>query len=488
MEAMNQAQGNGGGWNLEATYQTLPKALFEPCEPVPVKQPTLLLFNRAIAEHLGLDAKQLESQDAIFAGNALPPGSQPIAQAYGGHQFGQFNILGDGRAILLGEQVTPTGERFDIQLKGSGRTLYSRRGDGRSAMGPMLREFILSEAMHALGVPTTRSLAVAATGEAVHRETLQPGAVLTRVAASHIRVGTFQFAAAMSNYEALKALTAYTIQRHYPEVNQAENPPLELLNQVIAKQAELIAQWMSLGFIHGVMNTDNMSICGETIDYGPCAFLNAYNPGMVYSSIDHQGRYAYGNQPNIGHWNLVRFAETLLPLLHEEKERAIELAQYALDYYAERFNAAYKRRLLAKIGIEQEQEGDFYLVQQLLNLMQASDADFTHTFRALSEERAVPLQLEAAPEYQEWRTVWESRLGSQKAESLEAMRRVNPWIIPRNRWVEEAIEAVVEKGDFEPLGHLMGALERPFEGSEATREFLTKPYEEDESYQTFCGT
>lgn len=488
MEASNQAQLQGAGWNLEFTYQSLPKGLFELTEPIPVKQPTLLLLNRAVAELLGLDAKVLETQDAIFAGNALPPGSQPIAQAYGGHQFGQFNILGDGRAILLGEQVTPTGDRYDIQLKGSGRTLYSRRGDGRSAMGPMLREFILSEAMHALGVPTTRSLAVAATGEAVYREAPQPGAVLTRVAASHIRVGTFQFAAAMSDYEALKALTAYTIQRHYPEAIEAENPPLELLKRVIAKQADLIAHWMSIGFIHGVMNTDNVSICGETIDYGPCAFLNAYDPGMVYSSIDHQGRYAYGNQPNIGHWNLVRFAEALLPLLHSEKETAIEMAQNALEGFAERFNAAYKQRMLAKIGIADEHEGDFEIVQQLLHLMQASEADFTHTFRALSEGRAVPLQLEATPEFQEWRFLWESRVGEDKRTALETMKQANPWIIPRNRWVEEAIESVVEKGDFEPLGHLMGALERPFEGPEHARDFLTKPYEENPEYQTFCGT
>jgi uncharacterized protein YdiU (UPF0061 family) len=488
MEASNQAQLDGAGWNLEATYQSLPKGLFEPTEPIPVKQPTLLLLNRAVAELLGLDAGVLETQDAIFAGNSLPPGSHPIAQAYGGHQFGQFNILGDGRAILLGEQVTPKGDRYDVQLKGSGRTLYSRRGDGRSAMGPMLREFILSEAMHALGVPTTRSLAVAATGEAVYRETPQPGAILTRVAASHIRVGTFQFAAAMSDYEALKALTAYTIHRHYPQASEAENPPLELLREVIAKQADLIAYWMSIGFIHGVMNTDNVSICGETIDYGPCAFLNAYDPGMVYSSIDHQGRYAYGNQPNIGHWNLVRFAEALLPLLAPAKEAAIDLAQNALEDFAEHFNSAYKKRMLAKIGIAAEQEGDFELVQQLLNLMQASEADFTHTFRALSEGRAVPLQLEATPEFQEWRIVWESRLGEDQTTALESMKQVNPWIIPRNRWVEEAIDAVVEKGDFEPLGHLLGALERPFEESEATREFRTKPYEEDDAYQTFCGT
>jgi len=476
------------GWNLEATYQSLPQGLYDRCEPIPVKQPTLLLLNRAVAELLGLDPKSLEAEDAIFAGNALPPGSKPIAQAYGGHQFGSFNILGDGRAILLGEQVTPTGERFDIQLKGSGRTLYSRRGDGRSAMGPMLREFILSEAMHALGVPTTRSLAVAATGEAVYRETPQPGAILTRVAASHIRVGTFQFAAAMSDYEALKALTSYTIARHYPEIKNAENPPLELLKAVIRRQASLIAHWMSIGFIHGVMNTDNVSICGETIDYGPCAFLNAYDPGMVYSSIDHQGRYAYGNQPNVGQWNLVRFAETLLSLLHEEKEQAIEMAQNALEEYAVQFNAAYKQRMLAKIGIKAEQEGDWDLLQQLLMLMQAADADFTHTFRALSEGRAVPLQLEATPEYQDWYARWQDRLGEQMPTAQESMRKVNPWIIPRNRWVEEALEAVVEKGDFEPLGHLMGALERPFEGSEHAREFLTKPFEESLEYQTFCGT
>ncbi|HTO03268.1 MAG TPA: YdiU family protein, partial [Opitutus sp.] len=379
------------GWRLEQTYAQLPALFHFAIAPTPVQSPRLVVLNRPLAERLGLDADALASNDgaAIFAGNRLPPGSVPLAQAYAGHQFGHFTPLGDGRAILLGEQITPRGERFDIQLKGSGPTPYSRRGDGRAALGPMLREYIISEAMHGLGIPTTRSLAVAATGESVYRESALPGAVLTRVAASHLRVGTFQWAAAAGDETAVRALVDYTVGRHYPELSGAENRARALLGVVIERQAALIARWLLVGFVHGVMNTDNMAISGETIDYGPCAFIDVYDPVTVFSSIDRNGRYAYGNQPAIAQWNLTRFAETLLPLFDLVEERAVEIATEALAAFSERYQHHWLAGMRRKLGLFTDEPGDRALIESLLTWMQNSKSDFTNSFAGLRPVLAV---------------------------------------------------------------------------------------------------
>jgi serine/tyrosine/threonine adenylyltransferase len=420
---------------------------------------------------------------ALFAGNHLPPGAMPLAQAYAGHQYGHFTALGDGRAILLGEQWTPRGERFDIQLKGAGPTPYSRRGDGRAALGPMLREYIISEAMHALGIPTTRSLAVVTTGEAVFRQELLPGAVLTRVAASHIRVGTFEWAAAHGDMTALKALADYTIQRHYPEAAQAENPYLAMLEAVIERQAKLLCHWQLVGFIHGVMNTDNMAISGETIDYGPCAFMDVYDPTTVFSSIDRHGRYAYGNQPKIAQWNLARFAEALLPLLHEDEKHSIEMANEAIDAFQAKFQHHWIAGMRAKIGLFGEQAEDAALIQSLLEWMQETKADFTNAFRDLGSTSSVP---------DEWQQRWQSRLSQQpqtQNEVLMRMRQSNPAFIPRNLWVEDALKAASEQGDLNPMLRLLTVLAAPYD-HEATvpAEYADPPPTCGGRYQTFCGT
>ncbi|MDF2524886.1 MAG: hypothetical protein K0R31_2527, partial [Clostridiales bacterium] len=374
------------GWNMDNSYARLPKIFFANIDQNPVSLPKLVILNTPLATSLGLNALMLQNNDgvAIFAGNKIPEGALPIAQAYAGHQFGHFTMLGDGRAMLLGEQITPQGKRFDIQLKGSGRTPYSRGGDGRAALGPMLREYIISEAMHGLGIATTRSLGVVTTGESVIRETNQPGAVLTRVAASHLRVGTFQYASKWGTIEELRALADYTLQRHFPEVDLDDNPYLFLLKEVIKGQAVLIARWQLVGFIHGVMNTDNMTISGETIDYGPCAFMDTYNPATVFSSIDVHGRYAYGNQPNIALWNLSRFAETILPLLHVNQDAAIALAQDAITGFTELYHSNWLAGMRAKLGMFNQEKQDEQLIEDLLSMMQKHQADYTNTFRALT--------------------------------------------------------------------------------------------------------
>jgi len=359
------------GWNLDNSYARLPQSFFTGLNPVPVRSPHLVMLNHPLVTSLGLNIHALQGQDgvAVLAGNRIPEGSVPLAQAYAGHQFGHFTMLGDGRALLLGEQITPQGERLDIQLKGSGRTPYSRGGDGRAALGPMLREYIISEAMHALGIPTTRSLAVVSTGESVIRETKLPGAILTRVAASHLRVGTFQYVSVWGNVEELRTLADYTLQRHFPDVDAVGNQYLYLLQEVIKRQAMLIAKWQLVGFIHGVMNTDNMALSGETIDYGPCAFMDIYDPATVFSSIDTIGRYAYGNQPNIAAWNLARFAETLLPLLHSNREQAAELANEALAAFAELYLCNWLGGMRAKLGIFNSESEDASLIVSLLGMM-----------------------------------------------------------------------------------------------------------------------
>lgn len=449
----------------------------------------MVVLNRVLAEALGLDAESLDNA-ALFAGNELPPGARPLAQAYAGHQYGHFTMLGDGRAILLAEQITPGGERFDIQLKGSGPTPFSRRGDGRATLGPMLREYIISEAMHALGIPTTRSLAVVTTGEMVQRDRPLPGAVLTRVAASHIRVGTFEYAAAREVKADLQALADYTLQRHYPEVTETEQPYLALLDAVIERQAALIARWQTVGFIHGVMNTDNMALSGETIDYGPCAFMDAYDPARVFSSIDRDGRYAYGRQPHIAQWNLARLAESLLSLLHEEEEKAIEIASASVT----RFGDVFQRHLLAgmrsKLGLFTEEDDDAALIEALLGWMRQTKADFTNTFRALSG--ASPATHCPDAEYLEWHQRWQNRLGRQQQSASEVtgrMRQHNPAVIPRNHKVEEALSAAVERGDLSVMERLLDVLGRPYDHTrDHPEEFSLPSRAETGAYRTFCGT
>jgi uncharacterized protein YdiU (UPF0061 family) len=481
------------GWNFDNSYARLPESMYARLNPVPVRSPRLVVFNRQLAETLGLQSQALEGEEgaAIFAGNRIPPGAEPIAQAYAGHQFGHFTKLGDGRAILLGEHLTPDGARFDIQLKGSGQTPFSRRGDGRAALGPMLREYIISEAMHALGIPTTRSLAVVTTGEQIYRETPLQGAILTRVAASHIRVGTFEYLASHGDQAGIKALAEYTIRRHFPALITEENPYLSLLQTVMERQASLVVQWLHVGFIHGVMNTDNMALSGETIDYGPCAFMDAYDPATVFSSIDLNGRYAYGNQPNIVQWNLARFAETLLPLLDEDQEKAIQLANETLATFPETFRRYRLAGMRAKLGIFTEEDTDMELIQELLSCMQQNRADYTNTFRDLAAEKPAETPLFADQVFLDWYRRWQERLARQPQsleESRLIMRSHNPAVIPRNHRVEEALEAAVERRDFSVMTKLLEVLFQPYEERAEFGEYRLPPEPSDTCYQTFCGT
>ncbi len=483
-----------GGWNFDNSYARLPESFFVRLDPVPVRAPRLVLFNAPLAESLGLDTGYLAGDEgaAIFAGNRVPHGAKPLAQAYAGHQFGQFTLLGDGRAILLGEQISPGGERFDIQLKGSGRTPFSRRGDGRAALGPMLREYILSEAMHALKIPTTRSLAVVATGEQVFRETPLPGAVLVRVAASHIRVGTFEFCAARGSRDGLRTLADYTIQRHFPHLADTEDPYHGLLQTVMERQAALVADWLHIGFIHGVMNTDNMALSGETIDYGPCAFMDAYDPATVFSSIDHGGRYAYANQPHIAQWNLARFAETLLPLLHDEADLAVARAEETLATFPALFRRQRLAGMGAKLGLFSATEEDIPLMDALLSCMYRNRADFTTTFRALSRDAPVAAPLSADPEYDAWHQQWQERLARQPqspAEALALMADHNPAVIPRNHKVEEALAAAGDGDDYTPLHRLLTVLATPYRDPPAEYgDYCLPPEPSSCPYKTFCGT
>jgi serine/tyrosine/threonine adenylyltransferase len=481
------------GWNLDNSYARLPKSFFTSHNPTPVSSPKLAILNHSLAKSLGLDVQALQSDEgvAVFAGNQIPEGAEPLAQAYAGHQFGHFTMLGDGRAVLLGEQITPDGERFDIQLKGPGRTPYSRGGDGRAALGPMLREYIISEAMHALGIPTTRSLAVVTTGESVIRETYLPGAILTRVAASHIRVGTFQYVAKWGTVEELRILADYTLERHYPQIETDEHRYLSLLKEVIKRQAALIAKWQLVGFIHGVMNTDNMTISGETIDYGPCAFMDTFDPATVFSSIDREGRYAYGNQPYMALWNLSRFAETLLPLLHKDQEQAVKLAEDALSNFAKVFESNWLNGMRAKLGIFNAEEQDKALINELLNMMQQHQADYTNTFRALTFNQQEETELFKAPEFTQWHEQWQARIGRQKetkASSHELMRNSNPAVIPRNHRVEEALAAATNQGDYSVMERLLDVLSKPYAHLPEQEEYCTLPEPTTRPYQTFCGT
>jgi serine/tyrosine/threonine adenylyltransferase len=483
-------ENNAAGWHWDHSYSRLPEIFFTRTQPTPVADPQLTLFNRPLAISLGLNPDALENAASIFAGNQIPQGAKPIAQAYAGHQFGNFTNLGDGRAILLGEHLTPHGQRLDIQLKGPGRTTYSRGGDGRATLGPMLREYIISEAMHALRIPTTRSLAVATTGEGIQRQEILPGAVLTRIAASHIRVGTFQYAAAHENPPALRALADYTLHRHFPELAASESRYFDFFQAVTDRQAALVAQWLRVGFIHGVMNTDNMTLSGETIDYGPCAFMDDYHPETVFSSIDHHGRYAYDKQPQIARWNLARLAEAILPLLHPQPKTAADLANEALSSFENRFQAHWLRGMRSKLGLFSAEKEDAALVQELLDWMQVHHLDFTHTFRTLSAETAIaqPTFIDAG--FLTWHARWHARLARQPhspGESAEKMCAHNPALIPRNHHVEQALDAAVQDGDLSATRRLLAALADPYSPT-APPEYTTPPPTHASPYQTFCGT
>jgi protein adenylyltransferase len=485
--------GDGVGWRFDNSYVRLPESLYAQLNPVPVRMPRLVMLNHALAESLGLNSSALSETEAafLFSGNVLPDAAEPIAQAYAGHQFGNFTMLGDGRAILLGEHLTPAGERFDIQLKGSGQTLFSRRGDGRAALAPMLREYIISEAMYALNIPTTRSLAVVTTGESVMRDTPLPGAILTRVAASHIRVGTFEYAAKMVGIEGVKTLADYAIQRHYPALHEAENPYLALLNKVIERQASLVAKWLLVGFIHGVMNTDNMTISGETIDYGPCAFMDAYDTNTVFSSIDHHGRYSYNNQPHAAQWNLARFAETLLPLLDPVQEKAVALAEEAIHCFPAIFQSQLMGGMRKKLGLFTEEAEDIQLIETLLAWMQQQHVDYTNSFRALASEYPPTDAVFLDEVFVEWHAQWQVRLSRQpqsKDSSFRLMQANNPAILPRNHRVEEALAAASERDDYSLMQRLLAALASPYADVPEYRDYRTPPAPSERVYQTFCGT
>jgi len=488
-------------FSFDNIYARLPERFFARVLPTPVSAPGLIRVNEPLATQLTLDPDLLAGEEGVqvLAGNSIPETAEPIATAYAGHQFGTFvPQLGDGRAILLGELVEPAGARRDIQLKGSGRTPYSRGGDGRAALGPVLREYVVSEAMAALGIPTTRALAAVTTGEAVIREMVLPGAVLTRVASSHIRIGTFQFFASRGDAEGLRLLADHVIARHYPEAARAERPYHALLDAVIRAQAELIAKWMLVGFIHGVMNTDNMSVAGETIDYGPCAFMDAFDPEAVFSAIDRHGRYAYFRQPAIGGWNLTRFAECLLPLLSDDADAAVGEAEEALGAYTPAFERAYQTGLRRKLGLLTEREGDSEIWQGLLQAMAANGADFTLTFRRLCEaascegdDSAVRSLFAEPSAYDEWAQKWRRRLDQEPtdvAARRASMLAVNPAYIPRNHRVEAVIRAAIDEDDFAPFHELVEVLSKPFEDQPAFARYAEPPAERERVLQTFCGT
>lgn len=476
-------------WPFDNSYARLPDRFYARLAPTPVTEPKLVKINRPLALQLGLDPEALASPEgvAMLAGNTVAEGSDPIALAYAGHQFGNFvPQLGDGRAVLLGEVVDRSGVRRDIQLKGSGPTPFSRRGDGRAALGPVLREYIISEAMYALGIPTTRSLAAVMTGDPVIRENVMPGAVLTRVASSHIRVGTFQFFAARGDREALKLLADHVIARHYPDATSYR----DLYDRIIARQAGLVAHWLGVGFIHGVMNTDNVSIAGETIDYGPCAFMDAYHPETVFSSIDQTGRYAYGKQPQIAGWNLARLGEAMMPLFNDDADRALAEANESLSKYGEIFHAAYLAVLRRKLGLATAEDGDGALAQSFLKLLTDNGTDHTLAFRGLGDGTARALFEEPAA-FDAWEATWRARLaaeGSDEAARRAAMAAANPIYIPRNHKVEEALAVAIQDGNFEPFEMLLEVLAHPYEERPGLEAYARPPENTPANYRTYCGT
>lgn len=491
--SMSQAVKLSLGKPLTNTYAELSPAFYTLQQPVAVKSPELILFNSALASALGWDTADCSKSDIaeMLSGNVVPEGGMSLAQAYAGHQFGHFNMLGDGRAILLGEIEAPDGQRYDIQLKGAGKTRYSRGGDGRATLKSMLREYLISEAMHGLGIATTRSLAVVATGEPVIRETIQPGAVLTRVAKSHIRVGTVEFARQFLEETQQRQLMDYLIQRHYPELHDAPNPALALLNTIMEKQVELITEWMRVGFIHGVMNTDNMSLAGETIDYGPCAFMNTYHPGTRFSSIDTQGRYAYGNQPRIAHWNLSCLAGAMLPLIDKNEQKAIEMAQAALNRFPELYQKSWITMMRKKLGWTGEDDGDELLINQLLDWMQGNQADYTNTFLGIQEGDFSLEENLADHGFQEWYQLWKKRAtqgGHSPAELRDKMAAYNPVYIPRNHQVELALDIAAEHNDYGKFTELLSLLQQPYHHIKGKETYQSPPEDGDQGYRTFCGT
>tara|TARA_B100000579_G_scaffold410953_1_gene401347 strand:+ start:559 stop:2028 length:1470 start_codon:yes stop_codon:yes gene_type:complete len=477
-------------WNFDNTYSKLPKNFLSETLPVSVKSPKLKILNYNLSKKLNLSLADLNNEDLaqLFSGNLLPKGSKSISQAYAGHQFGHFTMLGDGRAVLMGEHISKKNERFDIQFKGSGKTPFSRNGDGRAALGPMLREYIISEAMHNLNIPTTRSLAVVKTGENVIRENTLPGAILTRVASSHIRVGTFQYIAAKQNIKELRALFDYTINRHYPIIKQSKNQPLDLLKTLMDKQTDLVINWMRIGFIHGVMNTDNMTISGETIDYGPCAFMDIYDPKTVFSSIDQMGRYAYCNQPIITKWNLARFAECLIPLIDANQNKAIELATELINSFEKKYEEKWLEMMRNKLGFIGKTEKDRSLILDLLTLMHQKKMDYTNTFCHLMNLEIQKDTIYEDNDFQIWKKRWRERLSTNERpeEHIKLMRSVNPLVIPRNHKVEEALNEA-NQDNLEATIKLLKILSKPYNGQKDIIEYQLPSFS-NKKYQTFCGT
>ena len=474
------------GWNFDNSYSNLPKSFIYEISPVPVKRPELVILNYDLAEQMGLNFSSIENEDLakIFSGNLLPNGSKSIAQAYAGHQFGHFTMLGDGRAVLLGEHISKSNQRLDIQFKGSGQTPFSRNGDGRAALGPMLREYLMSEAMHSLNISTTRSLAVVKTGENVIRERPLQGAILTRVASSHIRVGTFQFIRTRENLDELNTLVNYTITRHYPDIKKSKNKAYNLLNKLIDKQIELVVNWMRVGFIHGVMNTDNMAISGETIDYGPCAFMDVYNPNTCFSSIDHMGRYAYGNQPDIAKWNLARFAECLLPFINPKKDEAIKIATELINKFDKKYEEKWFVMMKNKLGLIGDDREDKILIFELLDFMKEQELDYTNTFCFLMDQEINDNKSYQNEKFKNWRQKWRKRLTKN---SNKLMKHNNPIIIPRNHNVENVLKSA-ENNDLTPFNDLLEALKNPYANKNVFTKFQSEPPKSNEKYKTFCGT
>ena len=479
------------GWCFDNTYSKLPDPFKEEIGPVPVKNPELVILNKNLSKELNLDFSNLDNKkiSELFSGNSLPPGSNSIAQAYAGHQFGHFTMLGDGRAVLIGEHLSKKKDRYDIQFKGSGKTAFSRNGDGRAALGPMLREYIISEAMHNLNIPTTRSLAVVKTGEDVIRETSLQGAILTRVALSHIRVGTFQYIAARDKKDELEILLNYVIQRHYPNIQNSKNKALDLLKVVMEKQIDLVINWMRVGFIHGVMNTDNMSISGETIDYGPCAFMDIYDPKSVFSSIDQMGRYAYCNQPVITKWNLSRFAECLIPLIDKDQNKSIEMATEIINSFEKKYEEKWLNMMRDKLGLFGAEDKDKILILDLLTWMHKNKSDYTNTFCHLMNFEIEKNENFKDNEFQNWKKRWQERLktnNNSPEKYIKLMKNVNPLIIPRNHKVEEVLNEA-NKSNTKPLIKLLEVLKNPYFEQKNIIDYQ-KPSSSKEKYQTFCGT
>ena len=480
------------GWRFDNTYSKLPDPFISNTYPIPVKSPELIILNDNLAKQLGLNFSLISKKELsnLFSGNSLPEGSKSIAQAYAGHQFGHFTMLGDGRAVLMGEHISKNNERFDIQFKGSGQTPFSRNGDGRAALGPMLREYIISEAMHSLNIPTTRSLAVVKTGEDVVRENILQGAILTRVASSHLRVGTFQYVAMRNNESELRTLVDYTINRHYPNIKKSKNKALDLLKVLIELQIDLVVNWMRVGFIHGVMNTDNMSISGETIDYGPCAFMDTYDPQTVFSSIDELGRYAYFNQPSITKWNLARFAECLIPLIDPKKDKAIEIATETINSFDKSYETKWINMMRDKLGLFGQDQKDQVLIIDLLTWMHKNKADYTNTFCFLMDENFQHNKIYNDENFLTWKERWKERLklnNNMPEKYLSLMKSVNPLVIPRNHKVEEVLESA-NNNDLSPLKKLINVLEKPYEKTKENIDYQSPAPVSDKKYKTFCGT